>query len=326
MRVFIAFAAALLAVCALPAQEQWTSFKAKHGKSYGNIVEEKVRFQIFQDNVQKINAHNALFEAGLKTYTMAVNQFTDLTPKEFRDRLRRQNGPITKETLIRHVQNGTAPDSIDWREKTLVSRVQDQGECGCCWAFSTVGVTEGQNAIKNNQREPLSVQQLVDCNTQIIENVTITGCNGGTVEAGYRYVIKHGLNSDAEYPFEATDDNCRAKNYSLVKVKQGVAVDPTESALKEAVGTIGPISVGMNADALQSYHSGILEDDTCGNDEDDLDHAALAVGYGTENGKKFWLIKNSFGVNWGEDGFFRLARDANNQCGIALWSSYPILA
>ncbi|CAH1112855.1 unnamed protein product [Psylliodes chrysocephalus] len=371
MKVSIVFAAALLAVSALPAQEEWTLFKATHGKSYENIDEEKVRFQIFQDNVQKINAHNALYEAGLKTYTMAVNQFSDLTAQEFGAMLRLKNGPIRREHLTRHVQNPSlpVPDSIDWREKNAVLEVKDQGDCGSCWAFSTVGSIEGQNAIKNNQRVPLSVQQLVDCDDE--ENL---GCNGGNMTEPFKYVIKHGVNSEAEYPYEATDNKCRAMNSTVVTVKEGVAVDPTESALKEAVGTVGPISVTMYADLLQSYHKGIFESEDCIADifyidhavvavgygtlngtvgpisvtmyadflqsyhkgifesEDCvaspflLDHAVVAVGYGTINGRKYWILKNSWGVNWGEDGFLRLARDADNQCGIALQPTYPILA
>ncbi|CAH1112854.1 unnamed protein product [Psylliodes chrysocephalus] len=323
MKVLTVFATALLAVSALPAQEEWTLFKATHGKSYENFDEEKVRFQIFQDNVQEIKAHNALYEAGLKTYTMAVNQFADLTAQEFVTMLRLKNGPIRREHLTRHVQNPSlpVPDSIDWREKKAVLGAKDQGDCASCWAFSTIGTIEGQNAIKNNQRVPLSVQQLVDCDNEENE-----GCGGGRMTAPFKYVIKHGVNSEAEYPYVATDNKCRAKNSTVVTVKEGVAVDPTESALKEAVGTVGPISVTMDASLLRSYHEGIFESEDCIADPYTLNHAVVAVGYGTINGRKYWILKNSWGVNWGEDGFFKLARDADNQCGIALQAAYPILA
>ncbi|CAH1101723.1 unnamed protein product [Psylliodes chrysocephalus] len=230
MKIFFVFATVLLAVSALPAQEQWTSFKAKHGKSYENLYEEKVRFQIFQNNVQVINAHNARYEAGLETYTMGVNKFTDLTPKEFRAMLRLQNGPLTWQNLTRHVQNGTAPDSIDWREKNAVLEVQDQNGCGSCWAFSAVGALEGQNAIKNNKRVLLSKQQLIDCDKS--EN----GCNGGLMLNAFEYVKQHGLNSEADYPYDGFDLKCRAKSDSAVTVKEVVALDATESALEEAVG------------------------------------------------------------------------------------------
>ncbi|CAH1109599.1 unnamed protein product [Psylliodes chrysocephalus] len=231
MKLFIVFATALLSVTALPAQQHWTSFKTKHGKSYENLDEEKVRFQIFQDNVQKINAHNARYEAGLETYTMAVNKFADLTPKEFGNMLRRQNGPFTRKHLARHVQNLTAPDSIDWRTKNAVLEVKDQGKCGSCWAFSATGSIEGQNAIKNNQRVSLSEQQLIDCATE-----WSNGCQGGYTVYAFQYVGKNGLASAAEYPYEAKNNICKEKSGSVVKVKEAVAVDPNESALKEAVG------------------------------------------------------------------------------------------
>ncbi|CAH1109437.1 unnamed protein product [Psylliodes chrysocephalus] len=320
MRVFIVFAAALLVVSALPSQDHWTLFKTKHEKSYENLDEEKVRFHIFQDNVQKINAHNALYEAGLETYTMAVNKFADLTPKEFENMLRHQNGPTIKKHLARHVQNLTAPDSIDWRTKNAVLEVKDQGKCGSCWAFSATGSIEGQNAIKNNQRVSLSEQQLIDCATE-----WSSGCIGGETVYAFQYASKNGLASAAEYPYEAKNNNCKENSGSVVKVKEAVAVDPTESALKEAVGTVGPISVTIYAGPLQFYKNGILETPDCFNDGYLLNHSVLVVGYGNEDGKKYWIVKNSWGAEWGDEGYFRLARDAD-QCGIALDPVYPILA
>ncbi|CAH1106464.1 unnamed protein product [Psylliodes chrysocephalus] len=321
MRVFIVFATALLAVSALPAYEQWTTFKAKHGKSYENIGEEKVRFQIFQQNIQKINAHNALYEAGIKTYRMGVNQFADLTQKEFGALLRVRNGPSPKQNLTRHVQSGTAPDSIDWREKNAVTRIQNQGVCGSCWAFSVVGAVEGQNAIKYNNSAALSVEQLVDCDPGGY------GCSGSIMSHRFQYVIDNGLNTDEEYPYVGSFFNvtCKAKSPYVVKVKEAVVVDATESALKDAVGTVGPVSVIILAEPMQHYKDGIFESDECIVQSGDHDHGILVVGYGTENGKKFWILKNSWGTSWGEDGYFRLARDANNQCGVAYHGSYPIL-
>ncbi|CAH1108912.1 unnamed protein product [Psylliodes chrysocephalus] len=230
MKLFIVFAAALLVVTALPAQQHWISFKAKHGKSYATLEEEKVRFQIFQDNVLKVNTHNARYEAGLETYTMAVNKFADLTQEEFGAMLRRINGPIPKKNLTPHVQSVPVPEAIDWRERNAVSAVKDQGDCGSCWAFSTTGVLEGQNAIKNNITVPLSVQQLIDCDKELNQ-----GCNGGDMVPAIKYVIKHGLNSETEYPYKAKDGKCRAKSDSVVQVKDVVHFQG-ESALRDTVG------------------------------------------------------------------------------------------
>ncbi|CAH1109597.1 unnamed protein product [Psylliodes chrysocephalus] len=320
MKLFIIFAAALLAVTALPAQQHWTSFKAKHGKSYASLEEERARFQIFQDNVQKVNTHNARYEAGLETYTMAVNKFADLTPKEFGAMLRRNNGPIPRMTLTSHVQSDTAPEAMDWRERKAVLAVKDQGYCGSCWAFSTTGALEGQNAIKNNVTVPLSEQQLVDCDKEYNE-----GCNGGDMLTAFEYVIKHGLNSEDEYPYEAEDGKCRAKSGSVVQVKEGVSVEATESALRDAVGTVGPVSIAIYADPFQLYNDGIFDKTTCYNDRDLLDHGVLVVAYGTENGTQYWDVKNSWGEDWGMNGYLRVARN-KKMCGIGLYNAYPVLA
>ncbi|CAH1110855.1 unnamed protein product [Psylliodes chrysocephalus] len=320
MKLFIVFAAALLAVTALPAQQHWTSFKAIHGKSYATLEEERVRFGIFQDNVQKINTHNARYEAGLETYTMAVNKFADLTLQEFGAMLRRINGPIPKMTLTTHVQSGTAPEVMDWRERKAVLAVKDQGNCGSCWAFSTTGALEGQNAIKNNVTVPLSEQQLVDCDTKVNE-----GCDGGDMLTAFEYVIGHGLNSEAEYPYEAVNGSCRAKSGSVVQVKAAVSVEATESALRDTVGTVGPVSIAIYADPFQFYNQGIFDDSSCYNDSYFLDHGVLVVAYGTENGSPYWDVKNSWGADWGNNGYIRVARN-KGMCGIGLYNAYPMLA
>ncbi|CAH1102142.1 unnamed protein product [Psylliodes chrysocephalus] len=321
MKLFILFATALLVVTAHPTQQDWTSFKAKHGKSYTTLEEERVRFEIFQDNVQKINTHNARYEAGLETYAMAVNKFADLIPKEFGAMLRRINGPIPRTTLTSHVQSITAPEAMDWRQTNAVLEVKDQGDdCDSSWAFSSTGALEGQNAIKNNVIVPLSAQQLVDCDSEVNK-----GCDGGDILTAFEYVIKHGLNSEDEYPYEAVDGSCRAKSGSVVQVKEVVSVEATESALRDTVGTVGPVSIALYSDPFQFYFDGVFDDTSCFNDADLLNHSVLVVAYGNENGTEYWDVKNSWGVEWGNDGYMRVVRN-KGMCGIGLYSAYPILA
>jgi len=324
MKVLIALATIVLAVNALTVHEEWSQFKLKHSKSYKNIVEEKVRFEIFQNNLKKIEEHNQQYEAGLKTWYMGVNKFADMTKEEFGAMLKKQSGSRPRLAKSRHVPDLTAnvPETIDWRERNAVLGVKDQGQCGSCWAFSATGSLEGQNVLKNNRSIPLSEQQLLDCS----ESYGNGDCSvGGDMVAAFEYVIDHGLTTEEAYPYRAEQYSCRAPSSSAVTVTDYRYVDASESALREAVGTVGPISVAMYAEPIQLYYGGIFQDRDCYNDEYYLDHGVLAVAYGTTNGQKYWTIKNSWGSDWGEAGFFRLARD-EDQCGIALDSSYPILA
>ncbi|XP_029437300.1 cathepsin K-like isoform X3 [Rhinatrema bivittatum] len=201
-----------------------------------------------------------------------------------------------------------------------INHLGDMGQCGSCWAFSSVGALEGQLKRKTGKLVSLSPQNLVDCVTKN------DGCGGGYMTNAFEYVKENrGIDSEDAYPYTGEDGECRynprgkaAKCRSYKEVTEG-----SEKALKRAVARVGPISVGIDASlpSFQSYSKGVYYDPDC--NVDDINHAVLVVGYGVQKGKKYWIIKNSWGKEWGNKGYILMARDKNNTCGIANLASYP---
>ena len=229
---------------------------------------------------------------------------------------------------IEEVDVSDLPEKVDWRDKGWVTPVKNQGDCGSCWAFSVTGTIEGAYAKANGKLISLSEQQMVNCDP--IDH----GCNGGSMNVAYDYIIRAGgLDSEESYPYTAKDpaeckfslENVTATISGYKEIKWG-----SETELLKAVAEVGPISVGMNAGfpGFQDYHSGVVTPDHC--PPTLIDHGVLAVGYGHEKhffrkGQDYWLIKNSWGSSWGMDGYFKIIRNDNNMCGIATMASYPLL-
>jgi cathepsin L len=216
-------------------------------------------------------------------------------------------------------QNSIMPESIDWRMKGAVTEVKNQGHCGSCWTFSATGALEGALQISTGVLVSLSEQQLVDCVQK--DN----GCNGGNMDDAFEYVRTNGICTETLDPYEAKREMCitcdtRINFNTCVDIKSGNQRD-----MKEAVSRT-PISVAIEADSLifQNYTTGIITNKTCGTN---VDHGVLIVGYGEELGQKYWIIKNSWGQSWGDNGYARIARsDSSNDmgvCGIAMQASYP---
>ncbi|CAH1173502.1 unnamed protein product [Phaedon cochleariae] len=326
MKSFIIIAVAFIAVEALSFRNEWIDFKMKHGKSY-DPKEEANRYSIFQSNMLTIAKHNKKYENGESTFEMGINKFADLTPEEFVAMI--SNPYIWNTTLefeqasFEDVMDTDIPEEVDWRKKGAVTAVKNQGGCGSCWSFSATGTIEGQYFIKEGKLVSLSEQQIVDCATK--ETYKCGGCKGGYANNALKYAADYGMMLENSYPYMAKDQSCQynesqvaVKSSSYKSVKSG-----DENELKKAVALVGPISVCIDATHnFQLYKSGIFDDETCR--EKGINHAVLVVGYGSLNGKDYWIVKNSWGAGWGQDGYILMSRN-KDQCAIAYYAVYPVL-
>jgi KDEL-tailed cysteine endopeptidase len=304
---------------------QFSAWAQKHGKVYQAAEERAHRFLVWKDNLAYIQRHS---EKNL-SYWLGLTKFADLTNEEFRrqytgtriDRSRRAK----RKTGFMYA-NSEAPDAVDWREKGAVTTVKDQGSCGSCWAFSAIGSVEGINAIRTGEAVSLSEQELVDCDQEYNQ-----GCNGGLMDYAFDFIIENGgIDTEKDYPYKGYDGRCDTskKNAHVVTIDGYEDVpENDEEALKRAVAG-QPVSVAIEAGGrdFQLYSGGVFTGQ-CGTD---LDHGVLAVGYGSEKGLDYWIVKNSWGDYWGENGYLRMQRnvkDDNNQfglCGINIEPSYAV--
>lgn len=318
----------------------WNKFKLKHGKTYLSDEHESSRLNIFRRNVDIIEKHNSEYSMGMHSFILGINQFADWTIEEFKQKLLGVRANVTSMreastyTFMRLPKDVKVPDSVDWRTEGIVTDVKNQGECGSCWSFSTTGSLEGAHARLAGKLVSLSEQQLVDCSSKFGNN----GCNGGLMDNAFEYIKENGgIETEGDYPYKAKDNKCHYDKTKIAATCTGFVDIPTgdEEALKEAVATIGPVSIAIDAtqEKFMLYREGVFVDNTCSNGQDDLDHGVLTVGYGTTNGTRtgekgptdFWIVKNSWGAHWGELGYIRMARNLKNMCGIATAASYPLV-
>ncbi|XP_064076719.1 procathepsin L-like [Vanessa tameamea] len=291
------------------ASDHFETFISTYEKEYDE-TERALRFEIFMKNLEKINNLNSRSD----TAVFGITQFSDLTTEEFIQQYtgyRSSNSTANKAKTISkgpkiNLKFGDAPESFDWRKQGVVSVVKDQRRCGSCWAFSTIATVESAYAIKTGQSVLLSEQQLVDCATNYC-----AGCQGGIPHYACEYLKLNGVMSADSYPYKGIDDQCKYNSENIrVQVKNCLDLLVSEDELANKLANIGPLSIAIDAGVLQQYHGGIIADNYCSGSQ--IDHAVVLVGYGTdENGIKYWVVKNSWGIGFGEQGYFRMQRGVN---------------
>lgn len=326
--------------------KSWSDY---HGKQYDSHDEKMSRLQIWLENHERIQAHNQ--QEPQPTFTLGHNAFSDMTQDEFAAYFKLgkyapvpQPRPAAKETfpdqgldaLVEDQRRALLeqdplqlPDYINWVQMGAVSAVKNQGACGSCWAFSTTGALEGARYLKTGEMIPLSEQNLLDCDHEDL------ACNGGLMDNAFKFDEKSGgLCSEADYPYVAHKNekcmtNCTDVPGSIVKTFLDVPPGNMR-ALLSAIA-MQPISIAIQADqfVFQFYKAGVITDDSCGK-SGAIDHGVLAVGYGTDldTNEPYILVKNSWGAQWGDQGYVKLGRKSKNDfgmCAVLKMASFPIV-
>nr|CAA71554.1 cathepsin [Geodia cydonium] len=303
--------------------DEWEQWKLKYNKQYSSQEEDYLRQRVWLSNLKFVEE----FDSEREGYTVAMNEFADLDPREFVSHyngLRRRPHTSSGEPCTLGEDVSALPTTVDWRTKGYVTGVKNQGQCGSCWAFSATGSLEGQHFNATGKLVSLSEQNLVDCSSAEGNE----GCNGGLPDDAFKYVIKNGgIDTEASYPYVARDEKC---HYSSANIGSTCSsyVDiesKSEAQLQVASATVGPIPVGIDASHLgfQLYDGGVYHSDLCSQTR--LDHGVLVVGYGVYKEKDYWMVKNSWGTNWGISGDMMMSRNRDNNCGIATMASYPVV-
>jgi len=254
------------------------------------------------------------------------------------------------------------PNSVDWREKgNIISPVKDQGHCGSCWAFAATATVESHIAMNTGLLFSLSPQQIAMCAENPDECGGTGGCEGATAEIAFDYLSgSKGFYEEFQYPYISyggTDQDCQTTNVAAITSPKGIIdgyvklPENNYTALMNAIASVGPVAISVDASNWGAYDSGVF--DGCNQENPDIDHAVVLVGYGEEEGGKYWLVRNSWSPSYGEAGYIKVARRDNEEdicgsdvtpqdgtacagdttpktvcgtCGILYDSSYPLMA
>lgn len=323
---------------------EFFAWMKQHSKTYQSEEETKLRLEIWKENDAFVEAHNS--KVPPPSYELGHNHFSDLTLDEYQElnklgsyspaiatpfRSRSNEGLATSTKLRKNRRLQDIPDSIDWVEKGAIVPVKNQGMCGSCWAFSAIVAIEGAHFLDTGNLTSLSEQELVDCDKLDM------GCGGGLMDNAFLFDENStGICSEEDYPYAghrrwlsgcgSEKGECTPVDHT--RVKSFVDVVNSVDALVEALSR-QPVSVAIEADqrSFQFYRSGVFDDPDCG---EALDHGVAAVGYGTsDDGKDYFKVRNSWGPNWGDEGYILMSRSTdyqiNGTCGILSFASMPLL-
>nr|BAN42134.1 cysteine proteinase ACP1 precursor, putative [Entamoeba invadens] len=297
----------LLLIALASASMNFDKWAATNHKAYANKAEYLYRLAVYLDNKRFVE----------NTANTELNVFADQTHEEF---IKTHLGMSYKvpEGVTEKRSVKSAPESVDWR--SIMNPAKDQAQCGSCWTFCTTAVMEGRVNKDLGKLYSYSEQQLIDCDT------TDNGCSGGHPDNSFTFIKNNkGITLETSYPYKAADGTCNTavKNVATVAGHKRVT-DGSETGLQEITATYGPVAVGMDASraSFQLYKKGtICNDANCKRIV--MDHCVTLVGYGKNTDGEYWIIRNSWGTSWGDEGYFLLARNQNNRCGIGRDSTYP---
>ena len=294
--------------------QKFRQFIQKYNKKYNSLEEFMQRFEIFKNHLVSLKTRNEI----PSHHTIAITKFSDLTEEEFRKnylglKVNKSNFVNLKKFELK--KDLQLPESFDWvTDKNVLGTPKNQYSCGSCWAFSIVGHLEALYYMKYGEHKTFSEQQLVDCDSYD------EGCDGGEFLPAYKWIKENGgLQSDTDYPYQARDQTCsQDKTKNIVKISSYQLLETTdEEIIKQYLYEIGPLAIGVNAYPLNWYARGVIDWGTENCSHDDINHAVVLVGYGhdDEEGLDFWRIRNSWGADWGEKGYFRVSR-GKGTCGV----------
>lgn len=299
-------AVAVLYLASAPAavntDAQFEQFIATYGKNYANEGELNFRKEVFKTNMknaERLNAENPEAEFGMTI-------FSDQTESEM---LRRMGAiaPTTESQVPIHTTESVADADIDWRKN--LEPVQNQGQCGSCWAFSATATFEARYKMSGKTLTKFSEQEAVDCTSSQY------GCNGGWYEAVWQMLKSDKFCTSSSYPYKAVKQTCRKTSCDGRANDKGyVLVSKTESAMYDALKS-GPISIAVDASTWSSYRGGVLT--SCGTG---MNHAVVLSGY--QSGNNAWVVRNSWGTGWGESGYIRIKK-GSNVCNLTYKPAYP---
>jgi len=327
MKLLLVLVGLVAAGHSMATEERFQQFKSRYGKVYQSEVEETLRFSIFQSNLREAEVHNA----GGSTYRRGVNKWSDLTREEWEEMYLGGYKHIAIPSRPAKASNiellKDLPAHIDWREEGVISDVKNQGRCGSCWAFGTTEQIESYAALSSNNLVELSAQQVTSCTPNPLTCGGTGGCAGSTPPLGYNYVQLFGQVMEEEYPYvsgtTSNDEDCQ---YDLASIQPAVTISGynnlppnNQAAVMNHIATVGPLAISVAASTFKDYEGGVFTGcDYEGNVQ--LNHAVQLVGYGSDFSPMgvvdYWLVRNSWGADWGEEGYIRLLREAEPRCGV----------
>lgn len=300
--------AVAVAMAGTHATDAFSSFKAKYHKRYADGASESAARAAFDANLVRIE----LLSRANPHAKFGITRFADLTQEQFRRQVTgtyKKPSAASPSSRLQAPTNVAIPAVLDWVTKGAVTPVQDQGQCGSDWAFSAVGNIEGVNFVQNNVLTPLSVEELLDCDTN--DN----GCNGGFMTSAFEWLLqKQGGNimTDSSWPYMNGASNCTYVGKTVgATLTSYQSLAQSEATLTTFTATYGPIAVAVDATSWQLYESGVLTDCTY----QSLDHGVLVVGYNNDANPPYWILKNTWGTEWGMNGYIYVEKGVN-ACGI----------